>query len=62
MSRIKRRSQQLRITMNDTPVKEERVATRLGWLMVSRVAIVSFLLGVATFIEIMGGDLRDKGQ
>jgi two-component system sensor histidine kinase PilS (NtrC family) len=33
---------------------EENVTSRLRWLMASRVAIVTFLLGIATFIEIKG--------
>lgn len=33
---------------------EENVASRLHWLMASRVAIVTFLLGIATFINVKG--------
>jgi two-component system, NtrC family, sensor histidine kinase PilS len=32
----------------------ENVTSRLRWLMLSRVAIVTFLLGIATFVEVMG--------
>ncbi len=40
--------------MNEYKSFPENATTRLRWLMLSRVAIVTFLLGIATFVEIMG--------
>jgi two-component system, NtrC family, sensor histidine kinase PilS len=39
---------------NHLYIDEENVASRLRWLMASRVAIVTFLLGIATFIDVKG--------
>lgn len=40
--------------MNDISPPPEYMITRMHWLMMARVGIVTFLLGVATFIEVMG--------
>jgi two-component system, NtrC family, sensor histidine kinase PilS len=40
--------------MNDISPPPEYMISRLHWLMLARVGIVTFLLGVATFIEVMG--------
>ena len=40
--------------MNEYKSFPENATTRLRWLMLSRVAIVTFLLGIATFVEIKG--------
>ena len=40
--------------MNTKPLFPDNATSRLRWLMLSRVAIVTFLLGIATFIEIKG--------
>ncbi len=40
--------------MNTKPLFPDNATSRLRWLMLSRVAIVTFLLGIATFIEVKG--------
>ena len=43
-----------RVQMTDYRFFPENATSRLRWLMLSRVAIVTFLLGVAAFVEIKG--------
>lgn len=43
--------------MNDPLLQEESVDTRVQWLMLSRVAIVTFLLGITTFIKVQKTEL-----
>jgi two-component system, NtrC family, sensor histidine kinase PilS len=40
--------------MTEKRLFPENMTSRLRWLMLSRVAIVTFLLGIATFVEIKG--------
>ncbi|MCE5262758.1 MAG: PAS domain S-box protein [Deltaproteobacteria bacterium] len=40
--------------MADNGTPSEGMTPRLRWLMLSRVAIVTFLLGIATFVEVKG--------
>lgn len=40
--------------MTESMIFHENMTPRLRWLMLSRVAIVTFLLGIATFVEIKG--------
>ena len=46
--------EKIRPMKNHPFTDEENVALRLRWLMASRVAIVTFLLGIAIFIEVKG--------
>ena len=43
--------------MDDHRFPQENLTARIRWLMLARVAIVTFLLGVATFSELKGIDL-----
>ncbi len=40
--------------MTPKPLLPDNLTSRLRWLMLSRVAIVTFLLGIATFVEVKG--------
>ena len=40
--------------MTPKPLLPDNMTSRLRWLMLSRVAIVTFLLGIATFVEVKG--------
>jgi two-component system sensor histidine kinase PilS (NtrC family) len=40
--------------MTENSLSPEKTTSRLRWLMLSRVAIVTFLLGITTFVEIKG--------
>ena len=40
--------------MTEYRLLPENATSRLRWLMLSRVAIVTFLLGIATFVEVKG--------
>jgi two-component system, NtrC family, sensor histidine kinase PilS len=40
--------------MTENSIFPENMTPRLRWLMLSRVAIVTFLLGIATFVEVKG--------
>jgi two-component system sensor histidine kinase PilS (NtrC family) len=40
--------------MTPKPLLPDNVTSRLRWLMLSRLAIVTFLLGIATFVEVKG--------
>lgn len=40
--------------MTENRIFPENMAPRLRWLMLSRVAIVTFILGIATFVEVKG--------
>lgn len=40
--------------MTPKPLLPDNATSRLRWLMLARVAIVTFLLGIATFVEIKG--------
>jgi two-component system sensor histidine kinase PilS (NtrC family) len=40
--------------MTQKPLLPDNLTSRLRWLMISRVAIVTFLLGIATFVEVKG--------
>jgi two-component system sensor histidine kinase PilS (NtrC family) len=42
--------------MNNSSLQEKDLMSKLGWLMLFRVLIVSFLLGIAAFIQIKGTD------
>jgi len=42
--------------MYNDPQLETDLTSRLGWLMLFRVLVVSFLLGIAAFIQIRGAD------
>jgi two-component system, NtrC family, sensor histidine kinase PilS len=42
------------VHMAEDRIFPEKMTSRLRWLMLSRVAIVTFILGVATFVEVKG--------
>jgi two-component system, NtrC family, sensor histidine kinase PilS len=43
--------------MPDVTLTEQNTAAKFRWLMVSRIAIASFILGIALFLEIKGNSL-----
>lgn len=54
--RLLKRYDRLLSSMEREPYNQENPGLRLRWLMLSRVVIVSFLLGIAAFIQVKGSE------